>query len=160
MTTSFEGLIQENSKRLRVIASRYARGNDADDLFQEILLQIWKSKESFSGTAKASTWFYRIALNTAVSFVRSQTSQKRSAEHVNCASVAETEVPQNRCQADILYTFMKTLSDIDSSVLIMYLDAVSVDDMAAILGLTTHAVNKRISRIKCSFETRVISEAV
>lgn len=67
----FAKIIEENQSRLRHLCKVYAnRVQDEKDLFQEIIIQIWRSLPSFKGDANITTWMYRIGVNTAISFIR------------------------------------------------------------------------------------------
>jgi len=70
----------------------------------------------------------------------------------------ELQPTQDNCQADILNRFMDCLSDTDASLLMMYLDALSSNDIAEVLGISSNAVRSRIKRIKKEFETNYIGD--
>src|SRR5947209_19748052 len=71
----FLDLLAQNHGRWRAIARGYA-GPEAEDLFQEILLQVWRSLRSFRGDSAPNTWCYRVALNTALSWRRSRRARR------------------------------------------------------------------------------------
>ena len=76
MQYSFEKTIVENAGRIRFIASRYANSDDIDDMYQEILLQLWRSIDSYEGNASVSTCVYKVAFNTAMTYVRKTVKQR------------------------------------------------------------------------------------
>jgi RNA polymerase sigma-70 factor, ECF subfamily len=158
MKEAFEQLLKHNDKRLRFIAARYAKGHDQEDLYQEILLQLWKSKASFEGLSDMSTWVYRIGLNTGISHVRAAVKQKSFLQSIQQLFKAESTPAQDVCHSDMLMSFMKQLNDIDAAIMMMYLDGVELDEMASILGMKSNSISKRISRIKAKFEDNYIGE--
>ena len=158
MRKEFEQMIINNQGRIRYIASRYSHGGEFDDMYQEILLQLWRSFESFNGESKQETWVYKVALNTACTFVRAAVKQKEIKQSPLHQSTQEIQPEHENCQADILNRFMDGLSDIDASLLMLYLDGLSSDDSATVLGISSNAVRSRIKRIKNEFETNYIGD--
>ena len=159
MQKEFEALITSNNGRIRYIASRYSRGSERDDIYQEILMQLWRSFESFEGKSTAETWVYKVALNTSFAYVRK--SKKQSEVFVTNSASDQAKQPteqvsQGGTQADILETFMDSLNDIDANILMMYLDALSSEQMADVLGISGNAVRSRVKRIKLQFEQEFI----
>lgn len=155
MHKAFEQVILQNQGRIRYIASRYSHANEFEDMYQEILMQLWRSFESFKGEASRETWVYKVALNTACTFVRQSVKQKESAE---MPIGNQIQPAQDNCQADILTSFMNQLSDIDASILMMYLDGLPSEDTADVVGISSNAVRARIKRIKQEFEHQFIGE--
>ena len=158
MRKKFEQMIIQNQGRIRYIATRYSHAGDIDDIYQEILLQLWRSFSTFDGRSKLETWVYKVALNTACTYVRSAVKQndiKKSSLHL---VIDETPPAQENCQADVLNQFMHHLSDIDAVLLMTYLDGLSSDESAHIVGISGNAVRSRIKRIKHEFETQFIGD--
>ncbi|MCW8876116.1 MAG: sigma-70 family RNA polymerase sigma factor, partial [Kangiellaceae bacterium] len=159
MKQEFEQVIRENHRRIRYIANRYAKASEADDVYQEILMQLWKSFESFSGEASRDTWLYRVALNTAVSFVRRTVKHGKIKEAVNAVSLpAIKHSVQDKCQAEILEKFMNSLGDIDANILMMYLDGMSIAEMAEVIGIKPNSITVRVKRIKLRFEEQYLGD--
>lgn len=163
MSRSFEQLISNNQGRLKYIAKRYGKLGELDDLYQEILLQLWRSFQSFSGDAAIETWVYRVALNTACTFVRKDSRQPKhlstnrlTENHAEQWGKVTPETAADRSQADMLNEFMDILSLTDASILMMYLDDLSSEQSADVLGISANAVRLRLSRIKTQFEQHFI----
>jgi RNA polymerase sigma-70 factor (ECF subfamily) len=158
MQQEFEQVVASNQGRLRYIASRYSQQHDFEDLYQEILMQLWRSFASFKGHSTRETWLYQVALNTASTFV-SKTIKHRELQQVLAKIVnPESLATQENCQAEILNKFMNTLSDIEASILMMYLDGLSSSQIATVVGISDNAVRARIKRIKTTFENEFIGE--
>ncbi len=129
------------------IARIYA-GSDAEDLVQEILMQIWRSLPDYDQRAKLSTWSYRIALNTAISWRRNATRQKRK-PRVNRVTTESLPAQNNFSnEVQLLERFLNSLSEIDRAVLLMYLDDLSNPEIAESIGVSDGAIRTRISRIR------------
>ena len=158
MQKEFEQVIANNIGRIRYIASRYCQHNDFDDLYQEILMQLWRSFSSFKGNSSRETWLYKVALNTACTFVNKTIKHRDLQQTLAELTKPMSQPADENCQADILNTFMETLSDIDASILMMYLDGLTSEDMADVVGITPNAVRVRIKRIKNAFEKQYIGE--
>ncbi|WP_125779339.1 RNA polymerase sigma factor [Pseudoalteromonas rubra] len=155
---SFEQMLAENDGRIRYIASRYGGPGERDDMYQEILLQLWRSYESFSGHSSIGTWVYKVALNTANSFVKSRIKRNDLHHSISNQVAQQSEAEHTGCQADILTQFMDQLGDIDVGVLIMYLDGLKSEDIAEVLGISDNAVRSRIKRIKREFEQNFVGD--
>lgn len=123
---------------------------DREDLFQEIVYQLWKSFPAFKGESKPSTWVYKIALSTAIAKYRSAKERVReeqvSIEGLAIASSSPDEELQDRLQW--LYTVIATLSPVEKAIISLYLDEYSYKDIAAIIGLTENHVGVKMNRIK------------
>ena len=145
--TQFEQLLQRNRGRLAAIAHTYANA-DADDLLQEILLQIWRSLDRFQQRSSIDTWCYRIALNTAMSWRRKVGRRDR---RLSSSTTAVDQLPgavDGHDPAALLQRFLQTLSSTDRALVLMYLDDLSGAEMAKITGLSEAAVRVRIHRVK------------
>jgi RNA polymerase sigma-70 factor, ECF subfamily len=153
MPPEFEQLIKEQGSRVRAIAKRYADDGNEDDLYQEILEQLWRSFDSFRNESKPETWIYRVGFNTAMTRLRKVIKQREAEQKLK--NLKQQHSSDNElCQAEILEDFMTSINDIDSSVLMMYLDGLNGQEMAEVLGIQLNAVQVRISRLKKAFTER------
>lgn len=150
----FLGLLQEHAGRLRRIAWSYARGAERDDLFQEMLCQIWRALPGFRGESSLGTWVYRVALNTALSQVRAR--RRRPAEVAASEPAHPLTAGTPAREEALLEDFLGCLGEIDRSLLILYLDGLSHQEMSAVTGLSVGAVGVRISRIRRRYEERYL----
>jgi len=144
---AFRELLGQNRGRLMAISRSYAQ-SDADDLLQEILLQIWRGLKRFKGDSTIDTWSYRVALNTAMTWRRARQNRQRL---LPAASSGVDEIPT--CDhgvesCDLLDQFMRTLSDADRAVLLVYMEDISGSEMAKIIGISEANLRVRIHRIK------------
>ncbi|MBT8448531.1 MAG: sigma-70 family RNA polymerase sigma factor [Gammaproteobacteria bacterium] len=156
MHSDFKQMIELNEGRIRYIASRYSHEGEFEDMYQEILLQLWRSFESFKGNANRSTWVYKVALNTACTFVKQAVKHKEIKSLVAHKTLNAAEPEQHNSQVEILNRFMNALNDTDASILMMYLDGFTSDESAEVIGISPNAVRSRIKRIKNEFENRYL----
>jgi RNA polymerase sigma-70 factor (ECF subfamily) len=121
-----------------------------NDLFQEIVLQLWKSFESFRGEAKITTWMYRIALNTAISGLRKKNRKLLTEDlherHMNMSERNDNE--QQEEDFDKLQWAIRQLNEIDRAMIMMALDEVPYDEIADTIGITQNNVRVRMNRIR------------
>ena len=122
---------------------------DQDDLFQEISIQVWRSIPTFRQESAIATWIYRIALNTAISWIRKEQKHRKGNSDVEEIPdlLIHTDKPIDD-QLNWLYNAIHTLDEIDRSVALMLLDGFSYKEMAGMLGITVSNVGVKINRIK------------
>ncbi|MDD2623169.1 MAG: sigma-70 family RNA polymerase sigma factor [Bacteroidales bacterium] len=117
------------------------------DLYQEIILNLWKGYQTYKPECKMITWVYRIALNTAISYQRKAIKEPIFVE----LSVFLEESLNNIKKDDLLeqlYTVVESLNSEDRFIIFLYLDGYSHADIAGIIGISTSNVGTRIQRIK------------
>lgn len=132
-----------------------------DDLFQEIILQLWKSMPTFRNESLVSTWMYRVALNTAISHFRRE--RKRPGQQ--SISEAEFEIPDfgnavddeklNRMNAAI-----QQLTRIEKAIVILYLDEKNYQEISDIMGISLSNVGVKLNRIKQKLSKIIKSQPV
>lgn len=151
MEKEFLKQIEKNQGIIHKVCNLYSNTeSDKEDLFQEIVLQLWKSYSSFKGDSKFSTWMYRVALNTALYPFRKKNSNMR----FNQLSHTEYEIPTDERETElkdeiqILYKAINQLNEIERAVILLYLEDQSYQEIAEITGLTETNVGVRINRIK------------
>ncbi len=148
----FGEIVAVNQRRILAIARSYARADERRDLCQEILLQMWKGLDGFEGRCTPSTWVYRVALNTAITFRR---KNGRRIEQ-SCKSLADGDedpatLPNPGNEILILEEFLRSLGEIDRAVFLLYLEDLSYREISEVTGLTESHVGVRISRLKKAF---------
>jgi len=120
-----------------------------NDLFQEIVLQLWKSFPSFRGEAKITTWMYRIALNTAISGFRKETRKVKTEDlkdaHFNISENGNDNKEENFQK---LQSAIKQLTEIDRAMIMMALEEVPYDEIADTIGISQNNVRVRMNRIR------------
>lgn len=149
----FLALLEEHRKILYKVANGYCRvPEDRQDLIQEIVVQLWLSFGRFDEKYRFSTWMYRIALNVAISFYRSESRRRRDTVPIDESrlEILAAEPMPEAVSDDIrrLHQFISQLDELNRALIILYLDGNSYDTIAEILGITTTNVATKISRIK------------
>jgi RNA polymerase sigma-70 factor (ECF subfamily) len=122
---------------------------DCDDLYQDIVAQLWKAWSGFRGDAKISTWIYRIALNTAISGFR---KQKRN-PLINSIDTDDINISQDdgrkkKEDLEMLHMAIGMLSDVEKAMIMLYLDDVSYEEISSIMGITQNNVRVKMLRIR------------
>ena len=143
-------MIKEHEGTIYKISRLYAqKDQELEDLYQEIVLQIWKAFPSFKGQARVSTWLYRVALNTAITQLR---RRKRKVQTVpigdDLEKMAMVESPEDERQIKMLYRLVGKLEDVDKGIILLYLEDRSHKEIAEIIGLSISNVGTRLNRIK------------
>lgn len=156
MKKEFKNIIDQHNGILYKIARSYT-SEDADfqDLYQEMLIQLWKSLDKFQGNSKVSTWIYRIALNTALTYKRNSKRTKRvsTLEHIGEKIACEgfesvKRVKRKEQKIELLYKCIYLLKKDDRAIILLHLDGRKYEEIAEIIGLTTSHVGVKIKRIK------------
>ncbi|SDE05040.1 RNA polymerase sigma factor [Riemerella columbipharyngis] len=146
----FSDLIQQNQGLIIKVSRMYTNTpEDEQDLFQEIVLQLWRSYDSFRGQSKISTWMYRVALNTAITLFKKSSKSPKVDElnDVHFGKVYDSDEDKNE-QIQLLYTVIKQLPDVEKAVVMMYLDDQPYKEIAETLGITEVNARVKMNRLK------------
>ena len=152
----FRKVIDENDNRIKSVCRYYSKNQEKQkDIYQEILINIWKGLDSFRGDAQPGTWIYRIATNTAIGIVLKE--QKRLnlevvLEEKNLKYFSEAPEIQDLTEKENLLTELENqinqLSVIDKILITLLLEDLSYREIAEIVGITEPNVRVKIHRIK------------
>ncbi len=145
-------LIQQNKKLIFKVCNAYCHDyEDRKDLAQEVIIQLWRSFPKYNSQYKLSTWMYRIALNTAISYYRAAHKRKAATVSIH-ESLFDFADENNEQELDnnvkLLYNFINQFDELNKALMILYLDNNSYKDIADVLGITETNVATKISRIK------------
>lgn len=147
----FIGYINECTGIIYKICNLYTVSTaDREDLYQEIVIQLWKAFPRFRGDSKFSTWLYRVALNTAITDLR---KQKRKVdlsfpEFIPRESADIKEGTEKEEKLKLLYEAIAQLNEIDRAVVMLYLDDTNYEEMESILGINQGTLRVKMNRIK------------
>lgn len=123
---------------------------DRQDLFQEIIIQLWKTFENFRGDAKISTWLYRVSLNTAITILRKEKKFIQTYEPSklpsNISDAAYSYIAEEQLQQ--LYSSIAQLNEIEKAIVMLYLEDRPYEEMNAILGINEGNLRVKMNRIK------------
>jgi RNA polymerase sigma-70 factor (ECF subfamily) len=146
----FEKHITEHELLLLKVCHIYAyTAADRQDLFQEIVIQLWKAYPNFKGNSKLSTWMYRVAINTAITGLRRKKDFIISYE----PSSLPTQISDNSSSADEdrlgeLYKAIEQLNQVEKAIVMLYMEERTYDEMEEILGITQGNLRVKMNRIK------------
>ena len=122
---------------------------DFEDYYQEVCLQIWRSKGNFRAESEWSTWVYRITLNVCLTLLK---KKKNNGHHFVSDTLASEESEDNHAFSDeslnLLYDAIRTLSEIDRGIVMLYLEEKSYQEIADIIGTNANNIGVRVNRIK------------
>ncbi len=150
----FESWLLEHKGVVLKVARAYTfTSEDCQDLAQEILLQAWRSLPQFQGQASAATWFYRVALNTALGWRRKE--RRRQARQQPILAMEDLPIAGDNVQdlvqrelVERLYAAIRQLSKADAALILLYLDDMSYHEMADVLGISESNVGVKLNRAK------------
>lgn len=148
----FGELLERHRKIVFKVANTYARqADDRADLAQEIAAQLWRAFKSYDSSRSFSTWMYRIALNVAISHLRSNAQRDKHAvsldEDLHDVAIADTDHEADQ-QVRALHRFIEQLDPLNRALLLLYLEEHSAREIGDILGISESNVTTKISRLK------------
>lgn len=143
-------LIRRHARLIHRVAYAFCRdATDREDVVQEVLVQLWRSREKYDARYSETTWVYRIALNVAISFHRRERRHRERRlplEHaVTIAAGAEVEPGE---EVQLLLRCIDDLSDLDKALVLLYLDERDHASIADVLGISVSNVGTKLGRIK------------
>ena len=143
----FSQLVRENKSTIYTVCYMFSNNQDeVADLFQEVLIKLWKGYSTFESRSDIKTWIYRVALNTCISIDR---KNKRRAKHQLSMDInlfadkdAKTE------QVSMRHRRINQLQPLDRAIVLLWLENISYDEIGAIVGITAKNVSVRLFRIR------------
>ena len=146
----FISLINEHQGLIHKVCIMYESDREVrNDLFQEIVLQLWKSFPGFRGESKITTWMYRIALNTAISGYRKQTRKVKTEDlHDMHFNISEQYIDDGEENVQRLHHAIRQLSEIERAMVMMALEEIPYEEIAETIGITQNNVRVRMNRIR------------
>lgn len=149
---AFIAVVEAHKGIIYKVANAYCPFAPArQDLVQEIIVQLWKSFDNYNDQFKHSTWVYRIALNTAISQYRKETSRKKLAAPLSndiLQLVDSVDSNETDTQLRLLQQFITELKKLDKALVLLYLEEKSHAAIAEIMGISVSNVATKIGRIK------------
>jgi RNA polymerase sigma factor (sigma-70 family) len=143
------------------VGNAYCRNPfDREDLAAEIVAQLWRAYERFDGRSSFSTWMYRVAINVAISFVRSETRKRRLVDDKPAVleSIASPAIEHDD-RSDLLRELIDDFNPLDRALMLLYLDDYPYAEIAAILGISETNVATKLGRIKDRLKRSVAAGA-
>ncbi|HXA45811.1 MAG TPA: RNA polymerase sigma factor [Candidatus Angelobacter sp.] len=162
----FLKLVNENRDRILRVCRVYAWNTaDQDDLYQEILFQVWRSLPALKESNFANTWLYRVAINTAISFVRKRASRLDRVVHFDHADLTRTIEAQQATDEKTddrmanLYNAIYKLNPIEKALVTLFLEDLTYEQIAEATGINTNNVGVMLHRAKKKLSSLMTEEA-
>ena len=144
----FEAIVRENKSTIYTVCYMFSKDNDeVNDLFQEVLINLWNGFDGFRGDSKVGSWIWRVALNTCISDERKK-KHRREKEPLEMASDLFADDDHDTKQIQQLYGRINRLDLMERAIVLLWLDNLSYEEIAAIVGISVKNVSVKLLRIK------------
>ncbi|MDX8340605.1 RNA polymerase sigma factor [Draconibacterium sp. IB214405] len=159
----FNKLVADNDERIKRICNYYnANKTDQQDMYQEILVNIWKSLDNFRGDSSINTWIYRIAINTSLNYTGKAYRHLKvmvDADQYNLSSILDDQSLEMKLleekQLEQLQNELNTLSVIDKALISLMLEGLTMKEIGDVIGITESNVKVKIHRIKSQLKQKM-----
>ncbi|WP_416443435.1 RNA polymerase sigma factor [Leeuwenhoekiella sp. A16] len=150
----FLRLINKHKGILHKVSRMYFDApEDQQDLFQEIIFQLWKSVESFKGESQFSSWMYRVALNTAIVFFKKEKRKPDKFKGIDREPIAlQPYTPEKDLQLNHFYKAVKELNKIEKALILQFIEGFSGKEIAENLGISEINVRVKTNRTKLKLQ--------
>ena len=143
----FAQMVREHKTTIYTVCYMFSKDEDeVNDLFQEVLINLWKGYEGFKGQSDIKTWIYRVSLNTCISIDRKKKSRKKAEVGMGVSLLSEGG--ENSKQIRMLHGRINRLEIFDRAIILLWLENQSYEEIAAIVGISVKNVSVRLLRIK------------
>ncbi len=151
--TIFLNGLEHNQEKLFRICSIYSKDDeDAKDLFQEVLVHIWRSMSTFKNNSSIGTWMFRVALNVCLRFKSKHTKNQNRFIRLDSITIANFGYEENsegeNEKLNSLRKCVKELNEADKAIVALYLEGIAYKEISSILGLSENHIAVKIKRIK------------
>lgn len=156
MKEDFQHIIDKHNAILYKIGRSYTKeAADFQDLYQEMLIQLWQAFPRFKGNSKVSTWMYKVALNTALTYSKKKNKRLDKSPLENAMyKIADNtgdriaEIAQQSERIELLYACINELKKEERAIILLHLEGNTYEEMAEITGLTNSNLGVKLMRIK------------
>jgi len=154
----FKAVVEQHNDRIYRLCLCYVRDPDErKDVYQEVLVNLWKSLDSFEGRSQMSTWVYRVTVNTCFGYLRSEKRRKKVFDDnpgVGIGDIADETAEPAHIETDIarLYACISQLEPVDRALVSLYLEDIGTRETADILGISEGNVRVKLHRIRKSLK--------
>ena len=143
----FSRIVREHKSTIYTVCYMFSKDEDeVNDLFQEVLINLWKGLENFRGDSDIRTWIYRISLNTCISCDRKK--RKRKPVPLTMSINPFTDSDEDSRQVQQLNRRISQLGPFDRAIVLLWLENMSYEEIGEIVGISTKNVSVRLYRIK------------
>lgn len=161
MEKQFLEIVQQNQGIIHKVCNMYCDDeDDRKDLVQEILAQLWKSFGTFRNESKFTTWMYRVALNTAITAFKKNKRQpdRLPLTHMNFQLPDDDSSAEMEENLKMLREAVSKLTGIEKSIILLYLESKSYEEIAEITGITQNYVRVKMNRIRKKLKLLMTAE--
>lgn len=138
---------------LKVVRACAETPHDQEDLFQDVLVNLWSSIPNFRGDSKETTWIYRVSINTALVWQRGE--RRRQHHHAILLNEAAAPMPSSPDEKRVgnelierMYAAIRQLPKVDASLALMHLDGLRYQEMSEVLGISENYIGVKLTRIR------------
>lgn len=143
----FEQTLKEQKDTIFTVCYMFSKDEDeVNDLFQEVLINLWNGFEGFEHRSDIRSWVYRVALNTCISYDRKR--RRTDAERLNMNINLFEDRDEDTRQVDMLHKRISKLQPFDRAIVLLWLENLSYEEIGQIVGITTKNVSVRLFRIR------------
>ncbi len=143
----FELLVRRHKSTIYTVCFMFSKDSDeVDDLFQEVLINLWRGFPTFKGESKVETWIWRVSFNTCISQERKKKHTSRIPLEMGIDLFHDKD--EDTRQIQMLYQRIHQLKPFDRAIVLLWLEGMPYDEIAAIVGITVKNVSVRLFRIK------------
>lgn len=164
LRAAYEDLLRRYVAALRRLAWSYVR-DAGDDLFQEIAMALWTALPRFRGESSERTWVYRVAHNTAISFVSNgrRRAQREIADEAPYEPAGVTSVEADLIERERrarMWTAVRALPILDRQIITLHLEGLSAAEVSSVTGVSAIAIATRLTRIRQRLVTEIRGKEV
>ena len=146
LQSEFAQIVKENKSTIYTVCYMFSTNSEeVNDLFQEVLINLWKGINSFKEQSDIKTWIYRVALNTCISQNR---KKKMDTVPLTMDINFFDEKDESNKQVKLLHDRINRLQPFDKAIVLLWLENISYEEIGAIVGITAKNVAVRLFRIK------------
>ena len=145
----FARMVREQKTTIYTVCYMFSKDNDeVNDLFQEILVNLWKGFDSFQGRSDIRTWVYRVALNTCITIDRKQQRRREKEARVKMDINLYEDNDADTRQVKKLYERINRLGVFDRAIVLLWLEGLPYDEIGQIVGISSKNVSVKLVRIR------------
>ena len=145
--TAFAQMVKEHKNTIYTVCFMFSKDSDeVNDLFQEVLINLWKGLEAFEGKSNIDTWIWRVSFNTCISQDRKK--KRNSPIPLSMGIDLFNDKDEDTKQVKMLYDRIHRLKPFDRAIVLLWLENMSYEEIAAIVGISVKNVSVRLYRIK------------
>lgn len=160
LETEFAQIVKEQKDTIYTVCYMFSKdAEEINDLFQEILVNLWKGFSSFRGQSHIKTWVWKVSLNTCISFDRKKRSRAQTIPlKMNINLYKDND--KDSLQIRMLYERVNRLGLFDRAIILLWLENLSYEEIGAIVGISAKNVSVRLYRIKEELKKCLISKTI